>query len=61
VNVTVNYPGKMTVDLEHTIGDRALVYLDGDDTRRALVLWLTPEVAAQWIEALTPLADKATP
>ena len=47
----------MTVQQDHVIGDRTLVYADADDMYHALTLWLTPEVAAQWVEALTPLAE----
>ena len=57
MNVTINYPGKMTVESSHVIGDRTLVYADADDTHHAITAWITPEVAAQWIEALTPLAE----
>lgn len=58
MNVTVNYPGEMTVDESHVIGDRVMVYVDEDYQRKAVLLWVTPEQAAQWIEALTPIASK---
>jgi hypothetical protein len=60
VNVTLEVPGKMSVEASRVIGGRTLVYADADDTPRAITLWLTPEVAAQWIEALTPLSEGTT-
>ena len=57
VYATVDNPGKMTVMPDQVNRGRTLVYVDDDSLRRALILWLPPEVAAQWIEALTPLAE----
>jgi hypothetical protein len=62
MNVTINHPGDMTVSPKHVTDDgRELVYANVEDSYRGLVLWMSPETAAQWIEALTPLAAKATP
>lgn len=59
MNVTVNRPGPMVVEPKHVNRGRTLVYAGSGDDDRAIVLWLTPQVAAQWIEALTPLAEAA--
>jgi len=54
MNVTISHPGKMTVQPKHVIKDRVMVNLDEGDHNAAVTLWVKPEVAAQWIEALTP-------
>jgi hypothetical protein len=56
VKVTLNSPGDMTVSPEHVQDGKTLVYANDDAQWQALVLWMTPDVAAQWIRALTPLA-----
>lgn len=56
MNVTISRPGEMTVVPEHAIGDRVMVNVDVQGNDRAVLIWISPEVAAQWIEALTPLA-----
>jgi hypothetical protein len=56
VKVTLNSPGDMTVS-QYVQDGKTLVYADDDAQWQALVLWMTPDVAAQWIEALTPLAE----
>jgi hypothetical protein len=57
MNLTVNNPGTMTVLPEHVADDQTMVYVDADETRRALTLWIDPATAAQWIKALTPIAE----
>lgn len=60
VSVTVSRPGRMTVSPGHVIKDRTMVHLSEADTRTGsdpVTFWVSPEVAAQWIEALTPLAE----
>lgn len=60
VNVTVSRPGKMTVSPEHVIKDRTMVNLSETDittNSSPITFWVSPDVAAQWIEALTPLAE----
>lgn len=61
MSVTFPYPGDMRFVPEHTqSGGRGMVYIDdqrGDSMD--LLLWVTPEVAAQWIKTLQPLADRA--
>lgn len=57
MNVTVNRPGAMKVQPNHTQGGKTLVYLGDEEDDRAAALWVSPETAAQWIEALTPLAE----
>ena len=59
MNITVNSPGSMRVLPEHTADDQTMVYVDADGIRRALTLWISPATAAQWIEALTPIAEAA--
>jgi len=56
MNVTISRPGEMTVVPEHKIGDRTMVNVDVQDNERAVLIWMSPQVAAQWVEALTPLA-----
>jgi hypothetical protein len=59
VSVTVSRPGRLTVSPEHVIGVRTMVHLSDTDIHdpNALTFWVSPDVAAQWIEALTPLAE----
>lgn len=58
VSVTVNHPRNLTVSPEHVAkGGRTMVHVDDEDNYRCVLLWVTREVAAQWIEALTPLAE----
>jgi hypothetical protein len=58
MNVTISRPGPIEVSPEHTLNDgRVMVSADGDDMYHALTLWISPAVAAQWIEALTPIAE----
>jgi len=59
MNVTVDYPGPMKVEDKHVQNGKTLVYAASGDDDRAIILWMTPETAAQWIEALTPLAAQA--
>lgn len=64
MNATMRLPGHMTLMPEHENDGRALVYVDdteGDGNGRELTLWVTPEVAAQWITVLQPLADRVKP
>jgi len=57
MRVTISHPSRMVVVPKHVIGDRVMVNVDeGDLDDAAVTLWVKPEVAAQWIEALTPLA-----
>ncbi|GAB3535395.1 hypothetical protein GCM10027403_12910 [Arthrobacter tecti] len=59
MNTTVNRPGALTVNKHHVLDGRTQACVDEGDQHAALWLWLTPEVAAQWITALQPLADQA--
>lgn len=62
MNVTFTRPGSLDVHLEHEQADgRVMVYIGDISDERAGLFWITPEVAAQWIEALAPLAAKAKP
>lgn len=61
MNITVNNPGKMTVSPKHVSGEgQTMVHVAEDRDDRAVLLWVKPETAAQWIKALTPLAAQAT-
>jgi hypothetical protein len=58
MNVTLNSPGFMRVRPEHVSGDgQTMVYIEENGDSHGALLWVTPEAAAQWIEALTPLAE----
>ncbi|MGC0237320.1 hypothetical protein [Arthrobacter sp. SD76] len=59
VSVTVSRPGRMTVSPSHVIRDRTMVNLSEEDNKVAdpITFWVSPDVAAQWIKALTPLAE----
>ena len=60
VSVTVSRPGRMAVSPTHVIRNRTMVNLtEEDDTigTGSVTFWVSPDVAAQWIEALTPLAE----
>jgi hypothetical protein len=58
IGVTLNHPRDLTVSPEHVSADgRVMVHVDDEDNFCGLLLWMKPEVAAQWIEALTPLAE----
>ena len=57
MNVTIGHPSDLTVSPGHVHGGRTLVYADGDDQYNALTLWISQDVAKQWIGALTPLAE----
>lgn len=58
ISATANEPGDMVVSPEHVMDDgRVMVHISDEDSYRGLLLWVKPEVAAQWIEALTPLAE----
>lgn len=57
MNVTFNHPGELRLSPEHSIADgRVMVNLDSGGEWNVGVFWLAPQQAAQWIEALTPLA-----
>lgn len=61
MRATMGHPGTMKVCPEHVAADgRTMVYIEEADEFHALLLWVTPANAAQWIEALTPIAE-ATP
>jgi hypothetical protein len=50
----------MTVSHEHVVKDRTMVNVSETDTTTnpsPITFWVSAEVAAQWIEALTPLAE----
>ena len=58
IGVTINQPGEMVVTPEHVTDDgRVMVHVSDEDNFRGLLLWVKPETAAQWVEALTPLAE----
>lgn len=58
IGVTIGHPKEMVVSPEHTTDDgRVMVHVSDEDNYRGLLLWLSPAVAAQWIEALSPLAE----
>ena len=58
VSVTVSRPGRMSVEPDHVIHNRTMVRLSEDDNGPSpITFWVSPDVAAQWIEALTPLAE----
>lgn len=60
VSVTVSRPGKLSVETSHVIATRTMVKLSEEDDQTSsgpITFWMSPEVAAQWIEALTPLAE----
>lgn len=60
VSVTVSRPGRMTVSPGHVIKNRTTVHLSENDITTSsdlITFWVSPDVAAQWIEALTPLAE----
>ena len=57
MNVTFSRPGDLNLSPQHvTEGGRMMVHIAEDGEKFAGLLWLAPEQAAQWIEALTPLA-----
>lgn len=57
MNITINTPGPMRVVPEREVGEQAQVYIATDGDSRAILLWIDPATAAQWIEALTPIAE----
>jgi len=61
MSATVNNPQKLEVNRQHQQRDgRVLVYgYEDNEATPALVLWISPEVAAKWVKALTPLAAEA--
>jgi hypothetical protein len=60
MNVTVSYPEAMKANHEHvTATGRVMVHIGEGGDPGAVLVWVSPEVAAQWIEALTPIAAKA--
>lgn len=60
MNVTVSHPGALTVNPEHvTSKGRVMVRVEEGGDPNAVLVWLSPADAAQWVEALTPLAAKA--
>ena len=62
MNVTFHHPGNLSVFPDHTLsGGRVMVYIDEGKETLVGLFWVTPETAAQWIEALTPLAAQAKP
>lgn len=53
----MNQPGDLEVSPEHVMEDgRVMVHIHEETEYRALLVWLSPAQAAQWIAALTPLA-----
>lgn len=59
-SVTFSDAGPLQVRGFYEEDGRAQVWmLDGPDGTGAATFWITPETAAQWIETLTPLAEKA--
>lgn len=63
ISTTIDKPTRLEVVRERQQADgRVLVYgYDGDDWRPALILWLTPDNAANWIASLKALAEEAKP
>ena len=57
MRVTIAQPGDMELTPEHVMDDgRTMVHIADESDYRALLVWLSPAQASQWIAALTPLA-----
>ena len=61
MKVAVGHPGAMEVNPQHVLGDRVMVHIAEGGEYNAVLLWVNPENAVQWIEALTPIAAQVKP